>query len=191
MHYTRILGRPAAQLPASWARLLKLARATSAIALVVAATPSLQGCGEDLQARSGLAGAFPSPEAATQAALDALGAGDREAMEALLLTAEEHRNLLWDQLPERAYFSFDYVWFLNEKNTGKALDQALARYRGSEMIVVSLEFEKESETYSDFVLHRGAKLTVRRPSDDREGELRLVDVFVERNGGWKIMNYVE
>ena len=43
MHYTRILGRPAAQLPASWARLLKLARATSAIALVVAVTPSLQG----------------------------------------------------------------------------------------------------------------------------------------------------
>ena len=88
MHYTRILGRPAAQLPASWARLLKLARATSAIALVVAATPSLQGCGEDLQARSGLAGAFPSPEAATQSAIDSLGAGDREAMEDLLLTAE-------------------------------------------------------------------------------------------------------
>ena len=191
MHYTRILGRPAAQLPASWARLLRVARATSAVALATVLVPSMEACGEDLQARSGLAGAFPSPEAATQAALDALGAGDREAMEALLLTREEHQNLIWDQLPEREYFSFDYVRFLNEKNSGKALSQALGRYRGSELEVLSLSFEKESETYSDFVLHRGAKLTVRRPSDGREGELRLVDVFVERNGGWKIMNYVE
>lgn len=191
MHYTRILGRPAAQLPASWARLLRVARATSAVALVTVFVPSMEACGEDLQARSGLAGAFPSPEAATQAALDALGAGDREAMEALLLTREEHRNLIWDQLPEREYFSFDYVRFLNEKNSGKALSQALGRYRGSELELLSLSFEKESETYSDFVLHRGAKLTVRRPSDGREGELQLVDVFVERNGGWKIMNYVE
>ncbi|MCL7972446.1 MAG: DUF2950 domain-containing protein [marine benthic group bacterium] len=191
MHYTRILGRPAAQLPASWARLLRVARATSAVALVTVFVPSMDACGEDLQARSGLAGAFPSPEAATQAALDALGAGDREAMEALLLTREEHRNLIWDQLPEREYFSFDYVRFLNEKNSGKALSQALGRYRGSELELLSLSFEKESETYSDFVLHRGAKLTVRRPSDGREGELQLVDVFVERNGGWKIMNYVE
>ncbi len=191
MHYTRILGRPAAQLPASWARLLRVARATSAVALVTVLVPSMEACGEDLQARSGLVGAFPSSEAATQAALDALGAGDREAMEALLLTREEHRNLIWDQLPEREYFSFDYVRFLNEKNSGKALSQALGRYRGSELEVLSLSFEKESETYSDFVLHRGAKLTVRRPSDGREGELQLVDVFVERNGGWKIMNYVE
>ena len=191
MHYTRILGRPAAQLPASWARLLRVARATSAVALVTVLVPSMEACEEDLQARSGLVGAFPSPEAATQAALDALGAGDREAMEALLLTREEHRNLIWDQLPEREYFSFDYVRFLNEKNSGKALSQALGRYRGSELEVLSLSFEKESETYSDFVLHRGAKLTVRRPSDGREGELQLVDVFVERNGGWKIMNYVE
>jgi hypothetical protein len=191
MHYTRILGRPAAQLPASWARLLRWARATSAIALVVAVTPSMNGCGEDLQARSGLSGAFPSAEAATQAALDALAAGDREAMERLLLTSEEHRTLLWDQLPEREYFSFDYVRFLNEKNSEKAIVQAISRYRGAELEVVSLEFEKESETYSDFVLHRGAQLTVRRPSDGREGEFSLVDVFVERNGGWKIMNYVE
>ena len=191
MHYTRILGRPAAQLPASWARLLRVARATSAVALVTVLVPSMEACGEDLQARSGLAGAFPSPEAATQAALDALSAGDREAMEALLLTREEHRNLIWYQLPEREYFSFDYVRFLNEKNSGKALSQALGRYRGSELEVLSLSFEKESETYSDFVLHRGAKLTVRRPSDGREGELQLVDVFVEWNGGWKIMNYVE
>jgi hypothetical protein len=151
----------------------------------------LAGCGEDLEARSGLAGAYPSAEAATQAALNALKADDEEGMRALLLTREEHRELLWDELPERTYFSFDYVRLLNEHNTDKAIQRALERYRGADLQVVSIEFEKGTEGYSDFLLHRGAKLTVRRASDGREAEIDLVDVFVERNGGWKLMNYVE
>ena len=40
-------------------------------------------------------------------------------------------------------------------------------------------------------LHRGAKIRVRRASDGEEGEIALVDVLFERNGGWKLMNYVE
>lgn len=191
MKYTKILGRPAAELPASWASLLRWSRGAAAVALIVTVMPSLQACAEDLEAQSGLTGAFPSAEAATQAALDALATGDGDALEGLLLTREEHRDLIWDQLPEREYFSFDYVRFLNEKNSGKAINQAVSRYRGSELEVLSITFEKDAETYSDFTLHRGAKLMVRRPSDGREGELKLVDVFVERNGGWKLMNYVE
>ena len=79
MHYTKILGRPAAQLPASWASLLRVARGTAAVALIVTVMPSVQACAEDLEAQSGLDGAFPSPETATQAARDALEAGDRES----------------------------------------------------------------------------------------------------------------
>ena len=184
--------RPAARPPVS-GRIQRERRALRGLAatLLLLVLPFLAGCGEDLEARSGLAGAFPSAEAATQAALDALHAGDESGLRALLLTREEHRDLLWDELPERTYFSFDYVRLLNEHNTKKAIQRALERYGGADLEVVSLEFEKPTEEYSDFRLHRGAKLTVRRRSDGREAQIDLVDVFVERNGGWKPMNYVE
>jgi len=184
--------RPAARPPVS-GRMQRERRALRGLAatLLVATLPLLAGCGQDLEARSGLAGAYPSAEEITQAALDALRADDPAALRALLLTREEHRDLLWDELPERTYFSFDYVRLLNEHNTNKAIQRALERYRGADLEVVSVEFEKGTEEYSDFRLHRGAKLTVRRRSDGKEGEIDLVDVFVERNGGWKLMNYVE
>lgn len=149
------------------------------------------GCGESLEARSGLRDAFRSDSAAIQAALDAVQAEDVEALEAMLLTREEHRTLVWDSLPEKSYFSFDYVRLLNEKNSRKAITRALERYGGQELELVDVEYEKGTETYGDVTLHRGAKIRVRRSSDGEEGEIALVDVLFERNGGWKLMNYVE
>ncbi|MDP2469701.1 MAG: hypothetical protein Q8W46_02490 [Candidatus Palauibacterales bacterium] len=185
-------GRPAARPPvSSGSKRGRWALRGLAVLLLASVTPALVACGGDLEARSGLGGAYPSAEAATQAALDALQAGDRAGLEALLLTREEHRTLVWNEMPEKNYFSFDYVRFLNEHNTRKAINRAMDRYRGQDLEVVSIAFEKETEEYSDFRLHRGAKLTVRRASDGVEGEIDLVDVFVERNGGWKPMNFVE
>lgn len=184
--------RPAASPPVSpgrrgTRRTLRGSAALLCAGLVLAA--GLPGCGENLDARSGMANSFPSAEAATQAMLNALARNDREAMEALLLTNEEHRTLLWDQLPERSYFSFGYVVDLKEHNSEEGLRNALSRYGGQQFEVVSIEFEKGAEEYPDFKLHRGARLIVRRVSDGLEGELDLVDVFVERNGGWKPMNF--
>jgi hypothetical protein len=151
----------------------------------------LVGCGESLEARSGLRGAFPSDTAAIQAALDAVQAEDAEALEAMLLTREEHRTLVWDSLPEKDYFSFDYVRLLNEKSSTKAITRALERYGGQELELLDVEYEKGTETYGDVTLHRGAKIRVRRSATGEEGEIALVDVLFERNGGWKLMNYVE
>lgn len=149
------------------------------------------GCGESPEARSGLRNAFPSDSSAIQAALDAVQAEDVEALEAMLLTRAEHRTLVWDSLPEKNYFSFDYVRLLNEKNSRKAITRALERYGGQELELVDVEYEKGTETYGDVILHRGAKIRVRRVADGEVGEIPLVDVLFERNGGWKLMNYVE
>ncbi|MFO7586571.1 MAG: hypothetical protein R6X22_00720 [Gemmatimonadota bacterium] len=159
------------------------------VSLVLAAV--LAGCGESLEARSGLTSPHPTDRAVVQAALDALAAGDRAALEALLLTREEHRTLVWDSLPERSYFSFDYVRLLNERNTEKAITRALERYAGQELELLELEYAKGAETYGEAILHRGAKIRVRRASNGEEGQIDLVDVLFERNGGWKLMNYVE
>lgn len=148
-------------------------------------------CGESLETRSGLENPHPSDRAAIQAALDALGSEDRAAMETLLLTRDEHRNLVWDSLPEKNYFSFDYVRLLNEKNTDKAITRAFERYGGQDLELLEVTYEKGTEEYGPVTLHRGAKILVRRGTDGRESEITLVDVLFERNGGWKLMNYVE
>jgi hypothetical protein len=57
--------------------------------------------------------------------------------------------------------------------------------------LLSIEFTKDTEVYDGFTLYRGAVLRVRRLSDGREGNLKILDVMVESHGRWKLMNYEE
>ncbi|MFW6084296.1 MAG: hypothetical protein ACODAA_03705, partial [Gemmatimonadota bacterium] len=135
--------------------------------------------------------AYPSAETLVEAALAAVAAGDREAMESLLVTRDEHLDLLWPSLPESEHMTFEYARWLNEHNTRKAMQRALERFGGEEFRLRRIEYTKETETYPEFTLHRGATLVVERVSDGAEGELTLVDVLVERPEGWKLLDYEE
>ena len=183
--------RPAARPPASFERRVRQVLSGSAVCIILGLALAAGGCDESLETRSGLKNAYPSDSSVIQAALDAIEAGDRAAMEALLLTRDEHRELVWDSLPEKNQFSFDYVRLLNETSTRKAITRALERYGGQDLKLIDVEYAKETEVYGPVTLHRGAKIRVRRSSDGVEGEIDLVDVLFERNGGWKLMNYVE
>lgn len=132
-----------------------------------------------------------SPEELAQAVIDGLEARDRAALEALLVTREEHRDLLWDELPERTYISFEVARELNERNTRKGLTRALDRYGGQAYEVLGIEFTDPPEVYETFTWHFGPRLRVRRLSDGRDGELPILDVVLERNGRWKLMNFEE
>lgn len=157
--------------------------------LLISGIVSTAGGCRDAAARSGLTNARSSMEAVVQAALDAVANRDRVALAALLLTPEEHERLLWDELPERNYFPFEYVRRINEINTAKGIRSALAEWGGQRLELVRIEFTKEAEVYSDFTLHRGARVWARRVRDGEEGTLPFFDVIVERNGGFKLMNY--
>lgn len=135
--------------------------------------------------------AFPSAEALVEAALEAVADEDREAMKSLLVTRDEHLDLLWPSLPESEQMTFEYARWLNEHNTGKAIARALERFGGREFRLRRIEYTKDTETYPGFTLHRGATLMVERMSDGAEGELTLVDVLVERPEGWKLLDYEE
>jgi len=132
-----------------------------------------------------------SLEELCDAVLVALAQQDRDALWALLVTREEHETLLWEQLPSRNHFPFDYVRALNERNSGEAVDNALSKYGGLNFNFVSIEFTEPSEEYDGFTLHFGARLTVRRPDTDEEGILPILDVILELGGRWKLMNYQE
>lgn len=142
-------------------------------------------------ARSPLSNSYRSPEALAEAVLDALHHQDHNALLALMVTSEEHQELLWEHLPESNHLTFEYARQLNERNSGKAITEAIARFGDNEFELVSVEFTEPAEAYEDFTLHFGAVLTVRRVSDGVEGALPILDVVLEYGGYWKLMNYDE
>lgn len=140
---------------------------------------------------AGLIHAHRSPEALARAVVDGVAANDREALERLLVTREEHRELLWRQLPESGYMSFGDALSLNERNTDEALRDLLRTHGGTRFELVGISFAGEPEVYDEFTLHRGARLRVREKESGRVGLLPVLDVVLERGGLWKPMHYVE
>lgn len=166
--------------------------AVAAAALLLATFVGSAGCGpDDLMEASPLSSARRSERALAEAVLRALEHRDRPGLEALLVTRGEHRDLLWPELPERAYFSFERARELNERNTRKAVQRAFERYGGRSFELVSLEYTKEREAYENFTLHRGARLRARDQATGQVATLEVLDVLVEMEGGWKLLNVEE
>lgn len=126
-----------------------------------------------------------------RAVLQALEAGEREALEQLLVTRQEHRDLLWAKLPESGYMEFGEARSLNQRNTDEAIRDALRRYGGRSFGLVEIRFTDEAEVYDDFILHRGAEIRVRDEASGEVGKLPVLNVVLEREGLWKPMHYVE
>ena len=158
------------------------------LVLLLALTPL--GC-DAIWNPSGLSNAYDSPEALAEAVLAAVEQNDRGALEALMVTADEHRELLWGQLPESNDLEFEFARAMNEHNSRKGMGAILAEYGGTAFQLVSIEFTEDPEVYEGFTLHFGPRLLVRRVSDGREGLLPILDVVLERQGRWKLMNYDE
>lgn len=158
----------------------------SAVTMLFALGASTMSCD-----RSPLDNSFGNVDALAQAVLEAVEQGDRDAMLALMVTSKEHEELLWDQLPESNHLTFDYARQLNERNSGKAITEAISRFGGDRFEFLSLEFTEPAESYAGFTLHLGAVLKVKRVSDGVEGTLPILDVILEYGGRWKLMNYDE
>lgn len=184
---TRAPGTPT---PGRVRRSAVLGGALGALLLLV---PLLVGGFSNGQARQigPLADAHPGAEALGRAVVAALREADRASLERYLVTREEHRELLWNALPERGYFSFEYARDVNERNTRKAIQRALERYGSVPLEFVEIRFGEDPEVYPEFVLRRGAQLRVRHPESGEEGTLPILDVVLELGGGWKPMHYVE
>lgn len=126
-----------------------------------------------------------------RAVLAGVAANDRESLERLLVTREEHRNLLWEELPESGYMTFGDARSLNQRNTVEALRDLLRTHGGTSYELVDISFTGEPEVYDGFTLHRGARLRVRAGDTGRLGTLPVLDVVLEKGGLWKPMHYVE
>jgi len=174
---------------------------TGTLPLLVLLSTSLAGCGGEIgsgrggvgeaQAAVTLSNAYASPRALGEAVLKALRENDKEALNALRITREEHLHLFWPELPESDDTPFDFAWQLNNDRSWQGVNQALAEYGGKAWELLDLAFTDPPEVYPTFTVHFGAQLRVRRVSDGKEGYLPILDVVVERQGQWKLMNFRE
>lgn len=147
------------------------------------------GCAEAEPAIPPFENSFASPGRLAEAALLALESGDRTALERMRITREEYESVLWEQLPESNDLPLDYVWMLNQRNSERALTQSLENLGGIEFRLMDMSFDGDVEEYDGFTIHQGGHMMVQRMTDGMQGEIPLLDVFVERGGRWKLMNF--
>lgn len=167
----------------------KLATRVLALATVLITTAACSG--SELARHSPLADARTSPTALGRAALEAVIAGDDEALDSLMITRDEYQTLLWPVLPDRFQMPFDFVWSVTGPRSRKARRGTIATYQGVPMRLERVELGEDVERYEEFTLYRGARMWVRREDTGAVGVLPLMDALVEMEGGWKFMNFVE
>ena len=148
------------------------------------------GC-QDAAALSPLENGAGSAEDLVESVLEALGDEDGERMASHLVTRAEYETLLWPEMPDGEFTPFEFIWGMAYPRTRKGHQQALDRYGGLDLELVSIEFSKDPEVYESFTLHKGAVVTVRRLDNGMEGELPTFDVFVDYGGAWKMLNFDE
>ncbi len=167
-----------------------LSKGVRRTALLVVALWAGSAC-QEAAARSPLANARPSAEALVTSVLEALADGNRDAVEAALVTREEYEHLLWPEMPDGAYTPFDFVWSLAAANNRKGVRQAISEYGGLQLELISVTFTEAPEEYQSFTLHPGVQVRVLRKDNGREGILPSFDVLIEYGGSWKLLNLDE
>jgi hypothetical protein len=138
-----------------------------------------------------LANGFASPGALGKAVLEALAGDDQSTLRALRVTREEWLELFWPELPESRNTPFDFAWQMKNDNSREAERAILSEFGGQEFELLGIRFTEAPEVYPNFTLHFGAELRARRVADGQEGILPILSVVVERQGLWKLSNYVD
>lgn len=138
-----------------------------------------------------LANARPTPDALASAALEAIEAGDEDALAGLMITRAEYETLLWPALPDRDQMPFEFAWSVTAPQSRKARRRALSEYHGVPMELERVELGDDVERHDGFALHRRSRIRVRRTDTGVVGMLPLMDGLVEMDGRWKFMNFVD
>jgi hypothetical protein len=142
-----------------------------------------------------LANTFGSAEELAEAVLEGIEHDRGQALWSLALSKEEFRGVVWPVLPAsrpERNTPFDYTWGTLEFKSSNALNTTLAKYKGHHYELVRVDFvgkEQRQRDYGAFVVHRDARVLVRR-EDGSEASFDLFGSVIERNGRFKVFSYV-
>ena len=122
--------------------------------------------------------------------LEALASADATALDALRLTEEEHREILWPADPGRASGApLDLAWDMLDRRSRSGVHKAIAELGGQTLTFTGVEFARGTEPRGSYVLHRGPVLHVRDASRGESLELRFLGSVIERDGQWKLVSF--
>lgn len=154
-----------------------------------AAAAVVDGAAES-PARAQLSNAALSVDELMTRVLEALAHADPTALDALRLTEEEHREILWPADPGRAAGApLDLAWDMLDRRSRGGVHKAIAELGGRTLTFTGVEFERGTEPRGSYVLHRGPVLHTRDASAGESVELRFLGSVIERDGRWKLVSF--
>lgn len=135
---------------------------------------------------------FDSPDALARAFLDALEREDGERLRSLALSEEQFRVYVWPQLPSskpERNVPFEFGWGDLHQKSHNALVGTFSRYKGVPLDLVEVRFEDGATDYETYIVHRDARVKVRR-ENGKEEWLDLFGSVMEWNGRFKLFSNV-
>jgi hypothetical protein len=161
---------------------------SSLLAGVLTVALGTAGCGS----APPLANTRESARAVAEGVLDALARRDRAALDRAAITEPEFRDHVWPSLPAarpERNLPMSYVWGELHQKSAASLSQILASHGGRRYELVDIQFGGEATPYAEYVVHRGAVLSVRAAGGQPE-EIRVCGSLIEKDGRWKVFSYV-
>jgi hypothetical protein len=134
---------------------------------------------------------FASPADLGRAVVEGLNANDPEALYRLLVSKQEYTGELWPAFPAsdpKFNFTPEFAWSNLYKKCVIGIEKRTARHGGKNLSFSGIRFDRPTEAYNGFRLHRGTVLTVRNP-DGKEGELKFLGSVVEKGGRYRLLSY--
>jgi hypothetical protein len=123
--------------------------------------------------------------------LAALEARDLPGLEQLRVTEAEHTELLWPEFPAKDHnVQPNFAWDMLNSRSHIGAGRAIGDYGGQELILVGVEFIRDTERYPSFVLHRGTLVHARTQTGDRI-DLPFLGSVLELDGQFKFLSFKE
>jgi hypothetical protein len=161
------------------------------LVFALAATTSWAACRRSAPVEP-YTGVFPTKEAAAQAVVDAIAAGDVARLESLAVTAVEFRKNIWPHLPAShpdVGMPAEYVWADTHTKSRGTLAETIREHRGRRAAVEKLTFDGPPADYGPFRVHRQTHVTLRDEAGRRH-DAQLFGSMLESRAGWKVFSYV-
>ncbi len=161
------------------------------IAIALAATLFAPACGSVSPLTPPLTHDYPSADSLARAVLGALASKDRASLDALALSEQEFRDLVWPDLPAsrpERNLPFSYVWGDLRQKSQSGLSATLSAHGGKPYELVRVTFKGDTP-YANYRVHRDATFRVTIASGE-EVDLRVCGSMLEKDGAWKVFSYV-
>ncbi|MCG6920368.1 MAG: hypothetical protein LJF15_04675 [Acidobacteria bacterium] len=134
-------------------------------------------------------GALASPEALTEAFLQALEAGDRPRLEGLALSAQEFQLEVFPEMPAYGNIPPDLAWSQLAARSLYGLSTVLHAQRGRSWELEEIVFRGGQTAYQTFVVHREPMLRLRDRRTGEEREMALFGSLLEHDGRYKLFSF--